>query len=85
MSLFKKLLPDIVAVILFAVISFVYFYPAVTEGRILAQHDAVAGIGAGQEAKEFHERTGETTRWTNALFGGMPTYQWHRATVPANC
>ena len=75
MSLFKKLLPDIVAVILFAVISFVYFYPAVTEGRILAQHDAVAGIGAGQEAKEFHERTGETTRWTNALFGGMPTYQ----------
>ena len=75
MSLFKKLLPDIVAVVLFAVISFVYFYPAVTEGRILAQHDAVAGIGAGQEAKEFHDRTGETTRWTNALFGGMPTYQ----------
>lgn len=75
MNLLKKLLPDIVAVVLFAVLSFAYFYPAVTEGRILAQHDAVAGIGAGQEAKEYYNRTGESTRWTNALFGGMPTYQ----------
>ncbi len=75
MNLLKKLLPDIVAVVLFAVLSFAYFYPAVTEGRILAQHDAVAGIGAGQEAKEYYGRTGESTRWTNSLFGGMPTYQ----------
>ncbi|WP_349835403.1 YfhO family protein, partial [Bacteroides fragilis] len=37
--------------------------------------DTVAGAGAGQEAKEYYERTGERTRWTNALFGGMPTYQ----------
>ena len=59
----------------FAVISFVYFCPAVTEGRILSQHDSVAGIGAGQESKEFLERTGERTRWTNSIFGGMPTYQ----------
>lgn len=75
MNRFKKILPDIVAVVLFAVISFAYFCPAVTEGRILAQHDAVAGIGAGQEINEYREQTGETTRWTNALFGGMPTYQ----------
>lgn len=75
MNLLKKLLPDIVAVVLFAVLSFAYFYPAVTEGRILAQHDAVAGIGAGQEAKEYYNRTGESTRWTNSLFSGMPTYQ----------
>ena len=75
MNLFKKLIPDIVAVVLFAVISFAYFFPAVTEGRILAQHDAVAGIGSGQEQKEYLEKTGERTRWTNSIFGGMPTYQ----------
>lgn len=46
-----------------------------TEGRILSQHDSVAGIGAGEEAKEYLERTGERTRWTNSIFGGMPTYQ----------
>lgn len=75
MNLFKKFIPDLIVVILFAVISFAYFFPAVTEGRILAQHDAVAGIGSGQEQKEYLEKTGERTRWTNSIFGGMPTYQ----------
>ena len=75
MNTFKRILPDLVAVVVFAVISFAYFCPAVTEGRILSQHDSVAGIGAGQEGKEYLERTGERTRWTNSIFGGMPTYQ----------
>ena len=75
MDTFKRLIPDIVAIVFFAAISFVYFYPAVTEGRILSQHDSVAGIGAGEEGKEYYERTGESTRWTNSVFGGMPTYQ----------
>ena len=75
MNAWKRLIPDMVAVVLFAVISFVYFCPAVTEGRILSQHDSVAGIGAGQESQEYLERTGERTRWTNSIFGGMPTYQ----------
>ena len=75
MNAFKRILSDIIAIVVFAVISFAYFCPAVTEGRILSQHDSVAGIGAGQEGKEYLERTGERTRWTNSIFGGMPTYQ----------
>ena len=71
----KLWLPDIVAVVLFAVISFAYFFPADIEGRILYRHDSSAGRGAGQEASEYLQRTGERTRWTNAVFGGMPTYQ----------
>ena len=71
----KLWLPDILAVVLFAVISFAYFFPADIEGRILYRHDTSAGRGAGQEAAEYQQRTGERTRWTNALFGGMPTYQ----------
>lgn len=71
----KKFLPDLIAILAFIVISFIYFFPAITEDRILFQHDTVAGAGAGQEAKEYYESTGERTRWTNALFGGMPTYQ----------
>ena len=75
MNIIKRILPDVIAIVIFAVISFAYFCPAVTEGRILSQHDSVAGIGAGQEGKEYLERTGERTRWTNSIFGGMPTYQ----------
>ena len=71
----RKLLPDVAAIVLFALISFAYFCPAVFEGRILAQHDAVAGIGAGREHQEYYKEHGKATRWTNALFGGMPTYQ----------
>ena len=63
------------AVLLFAVLAFAYFFPADIEGRILYRHDASAGRGAGQEGIEYLERTGERTRWTNALFSGMPTYQ----------
>ncbi len=71
----KKILPDLIAIVAFILISFAYFFPADIEGRILFQHDTSAGTGAGQEAKVYKEETGKTTRWTNALFGGMPTYQ----------
>ena len=75
MKSLKQWLPDILAVVLFAVISFAYFFPADIEGRILYRHDSSAGRGAGQEASEYYQRTGERTRWTNAVFSGMPTYQ----------
>ena len=75
MNFVKRILPDVVVVALFALISFVYFYPANVEGLVLGQHDHAAGIGAGQESIEYLKRTGERTRWTNSLFGGMPTYQ----------
>ena len=71
----KRWLPDVLAVVLFAVLAFAYFFPADTEHRILYQHDTSAGAGAGQEIKEYKEQTGELSRWTNSLFGGMPTYQ----------
>ena len=75
MTLLKKWLPDLLAVLLFAVLAFAYFFPADIEGRILYRHDASAGRGAGQEGMEYMQKTGERSRWTNALFGGMPTYQ----------
>ena len=71
----KKILPDLIAILAFVLISFAYFFPADIGGRILFQHDTAAGAGAGQEAKEYYDQTGARTRWTNSLFGGMPTYQ----------
>lgn len=71
----KKLLPDLIAIVAFVLLSFAYFFPADIEGRILFQHDTAAGAGAGQDAQEYLERTGERSRWTNSIFSGMPTYQ----------
>ena len=75
MKSLKVWLPDVLMVVLFVLISFAYFFPADIEGRILYRHDSSASRGAGQEAIEYLQRTGERTRWTNSIFCGMPTYQ----------
>lgn len=71
----KKYLFYILATAFLAVVAIVFFYPDDFEGNVLQQHDIMQGIANGQEGKVFHETTGETTRWTNSLFGGMPNFQ----------
>ena len=75
MENWKKFLPDVLAVVLFALISFAYFFPADIEGKILYRHDSAASKGLGREMAEHKEKTGEVTRWMNSVFSGMPTYQ----------
>lgn len=71
----KKIWPDAAAVVLFILIGFIYFFTPVTHGLVLTGEDHTGAIGSGQELTEYHQRTGEETRWTNSLFSGMPTYQ----------
>ena len=75
MNRLKSLWPDLLCVLLFAAVAWAYFMPADLQGRILYREDASAGRGASHEQKEYYEKTGERTRWTNATFSGMPTYQ----------
>jgi hypothetical protein len=75
MKLIKQWLPDVLAVVFFAVLAFAYFYPADVQDRVLSQGDVSAGMGMGEEASQYYQKTGERTRWTNSLFSGMPTYQ----------
>ena len=73
---FKKIIPDVICVILFALIAFCYFYPADFEGRRLTGHDNTAADGLSVEIKNYRVlHNGETPRWINSIFGGMPTYQ----------
>lgn len=66
---------SLIAVAVMALIAIVYFYPDAVEGNVLRQHDMQQGAAIGQEAKAYAEATGETSRWTNSLFSGMPTFQ----------
>ena len=73
---YKRFLPDVMCVALFALISFVYFAPAVFEGRRLEQHDSGANDGINVVINAHRDtHGGETPRWVTSLFGGMPTYQ----------
>ncbi len=74
-ELFKRGWPDLLVVIAFLLLSFFYFSGPVLDGLVLGGHDTVAGMGQGQEQSAFFQQTGERTRWTNAIFSGMPTYQ----------
>jgi len=73
---FKRFLPDVVCVVLFVAISFLYFMDATLDGRRLDGHDHSAADGLSVEMDAYRDaHDGETPRWTNSIFGGMPTYQ----------
>ena len=71
----KRTLTTVLSIIIFAAISWIYFYPDDVMGNVLRQHDIQQGIANGEEARAFEAATGEVTRWTNSLFSGMPTFQ----------
>ena len=74
-TLNKKQIYSILAVAFLALTALFFFFPDDIEGNVLQQHDIQQGLANGQEGKAFHEATGETTRWTDSLFGGMPNFQ----------
>lgn len=72
----KRISSDIAIVIIFLAISVFYFHKPLSQGLVLGGHDSEAAYGLGQEQLQYRaSHDGETTRWTNAIFSGMPTYQ----------
>ncbi len=70
----KKAMPHFIAVFTFLVLSCVYFSPQLKDKQI-RQGDIVSYQANAQESLEVAKETGHKPLWTNALFGGMPTYQ----------
>ena len=71
----KKIGPDAVAIVAFVILAFAYFYPSAIDGRVLSGTDHTASAGLGAENDAYYKETGHVSRWTNAAFSGMPTYQ----------
>lgn len=65
----------LIAIVVIAIVAFVYFYPEAARGDVLRQHDMQQGAAIGHEAQLYEEATGHAPRWTNSLFSGMPTFQ----------
>lgn len=70
----SQVLPHIIAVAIFLVITIVFFSPIFFGNKVMQQSDVLQGLGAGQEIREYREATGEEPLWTNSMFGGMPAY-----------
>ncbi|MGE5406910.1 MAG: hypothetical protein ACM3NR_04275 [Methanosarcina sp.] len=70
---FKVILPHIIAVLLFTVLSFAYFYPVI-EGKILRANDAIVSTINAKEIIDYREKYDKEPLWTNSIFSGMPAY-----------
>jgi len=73
-SLFKKLLPHIVAIVAFLAITMIYFSPLI-DGKVLPQGDVKQFQGASQELRDYYNKENGSSAWTGAMFSGMPSYQ----------
>jgi hypothetical protein len=72
-ALFQKVLPHLIAVIIFLLIAVIYCRPAL-EGKVVGSHDIASWQGANKQSVEFKEQHGHYPLWTNSLFSGMPTF-----------
>jgi hypothetical protein len=72
-SKIKPLLPHLIAVSIFIVISFAYFYP-VLEGKVLKANDSTVSKINSKEIHDYRAKNGKEPLWTNSIFGGMPAY-----------
>lgn len=70
----KKTLIHFGIVVLFFIISAVYFSPAF-QGKVIQQGDTMKFNAMVNEARQFHEATGDYANWNSAMFSGMPAYQ----------
>ena len=69
----NKFLPYFVAIAAFALASIIYFHP-VLKGQKLNQSDITQFKGMVKEISDFRADKNAEPYWTNAAFGGMPTY-----------
>ncbi|MEG3047138.1 MAG: hypothetical protein RR872_00715 [Mucinivorans sp.] len=69
----KKILPHFVALVIFAIVSMVFFYPQF-EGKALQQGDMVRVGGMAVDVTEHIEKYGEHPQWMGRMFSGMPSY-----------
>ncbi len=76
----RDILPHVLAVALFALITIFFYNPVFLENKELSQYDIEQGIGGGKELIDYREKTGKEGLWTNGMFSGMPGYlintQW---------
>lgn len=69
----KPALPHIIAVALFIVVSYAYFYP-VLEGKVIRANDSTVSTINSKEIIDYREQHGREPLWTNSIFSGMPAF-----------
>ncbi|MBA3683292.1 MAG: YfhO family protein [Bacteroidetes bacterium] len=72
---YKNYLPHGIAIVIFAIITLIYFKPLLS-GKELRQDDIARHKGMSKEIVDYRKAHNDAEPlWTNSMFGGMPAYQ----------
>jgi hypothetical protein len=81
----QHVLPHLVAVVAFLIVTMFFFKPVFFENKKLEQRDIQEWEGSSKELRDFRQETGEEGLWAESMFGGMPAYlvnvEWGNTTV----
>ncbi len=72
---FKKLMPFIGAIVVFLIITLIFFKPMILDNKVMNQSDIIHYKGISKETQDYRAKFGREPLWTNALFSGMPAFQ----------
>jgi hypothetical protein len=73
-GLLKKLLPHLIAIIIFLLISVLFCKP-ILDGNVLHQSDVIGWKSMSHNSFEYKAKHGHLPLWNPNLFSGMPNYQ----------
>lgn len=81
----KDILPHALAMLLFLLVTVIFFSPVFFENKTLSQHDIQQHLGSSKALRDYREATGEEGLWASDMFSGMPAYlvnlQWSDGVV----
>jgi hypothetical protein len=76
----QQVLPHLIAVVLFLLVTVFFFSPVFFENKTIMQHDVVQSVAASKALVDYRTKTGEEGLWAPSMFSGMPAYlisvQW---------
>jgi hypothetical protein len=82
---FSDVGPHLLAILIFLLVTVMFFSPVFFEKKSLGQHDIQQFLGSAKAIQDYRKATGEESLWANAMFSGMPAYlvnmEWSNGAV----
>ena len=71
---YKDVVPHAVAVLVFLIVTVLFFNPIFFDNKTLDQHDIQQATGSSKSIANYRAATGEEALWAPSMFSGMPAY-----------
>ncbi|MGE0773058.1 MAG: YfhO family protein [Cyclobacteriaceae bacterium] len=68
------ILPHILAILVFLLVTILFFNPVFFDNRTLGQHDIAQWEASSKALRDYRAATGNEGLWTPSMFSGMPAY-----------